>query len=665
MSIHQKTIRYRMAPSENPADIPHDTLVSVGTGSIWIAENGPSTKVNITSAMYFWAMQDTSTLTGATLSDMRVDIGLDATASSTILNTTVDFTNTGENWAGIFGPLDATSYFNTNFGTAQSKTAYSWFDALVSTGTGTALRGIYPWIDITYEYSASAARRTDYLRIPLGTPIGAMPTASGFVFTTIPQLSGSGGLLSDYGSLIIRDSWLEIASFTGVNNVSTDININYSFDAGATGSFPIRENALATDLRILYILPNTESTIAPHSLKLWSSLASRWYNTQVWLNVVFEYDPTTTTSVINTLQFPVVLPTPLTLTGGGSPYNSFLRKFTITEPTPIVPLYSSLDLRWCSTATNAIVIWGPLLKTTTVTTPANAISGQFSVNLNIESASFSRGENEFSVFATTGATFGTTMSGLYTLIYRSAISPQGIDKHGRVIRKIIQSWDTTLKTDTQTQTYFTIPESNYYLVSVGIFFNTFTPAIGNGISIESQLEYIQGEYYPSASYVSFSTNTNMADNELTHFEMFTSAEQLIKRFPNDFNPARVDIEISRKNRYLSPIQGQRFGSYWNVCYHSITASLSGIISNSNGGWITASLHRADNGELYAQQYLNGDGNYSFTVYDDTTPVYVDFWEDNTYKGRSKTAVAGSGFNVSLSCSSGSSGGGEYSFTYIG
>jgi hypothetical protein len=44
----------------------------------------------------------------------------------------------------------------------------------------------------------------------------------------------------------------------------------------------------------------------------------------------------------------------------------------------------------------------------------------------------------------------------------------------------------------------------------------------------------------------------------------------------------------------------------------------------------------------------GNGTYSFVIYDDTNTYFVTAYEDNTYKGLSKTDLPASNFDISLS-----------------
>ena len=74
-------------------------------------------------------------------------------------------------------------------------------------------------------------------------------------------------------------------------------------------------------------------------------------------------------------------------------------------------------------------------------------------------------------------------------------------------------------------------------------------------------------------------------------------------------------------------------------YHSITYSMAGDISDSNGGTVTIDLHRADTAEKVKTTSRVGNGSYSFTWYDNTEEMYVTAREDDTYKGRSANGLA--------------------------
>jgi hypothetical protein len=92
--------------------------------------------------------------------------------------------------------------------------------------------------------------------------------------------------------------------------------------------------------------------------------------------------------------------------------------------------------------------------------------------------------------------------------------------------------------------------------------------------------------------------------------------------------------------------------------HEITGSLSGAISNSNGGNVDLKLFDASD-NLIASSSIIGDGTYEFILYEISgSQYYVKAYEDSTHKGISKISEPASNFDISLT---GGAGGGEYWF----
>ena len=230
----------------NPADLADAALTLLGTPTIYIPENSVGNPVSFVSVMLHVSFQDTSTATGATFTETRATCTLNGAAASTVTELD-DLTNTGENIGGVFGPLDFTAYFNSNYGTGTSKTCdvNAYFD--VSTGTGLLTRGVYAWFEIQYTFDDSAANRIKTIGYDLESITGALTTTANTSYGTIKQLTGGGGLLNGYASPAIRYVWAEVHGNFGANNNATGANINYSFDGAGSNALPTREAALATD----------------------------------------------------------------------------------------------------------------------------------------------------------------------------------------------------------------------------------------------------------------------------------------------------------------------------------------------------------------------------------------------------------------------------------
>jgi hypothetical protein len=91
-----------------------------------------------------------------------------------------------------------------------------------------------------------------------------------------------------------------------------------------------------------------------------------------------------------------------------------------------------------------------------------------------------------------------------------------------------------------------------------------------------------------------------------------------------------------------------------VIYNYYSFPVSGTVSGSSGGTVTLRLFRASTNEILQEKTRSGDGSYSFDHYDAVEDVYVVAVENDTLKGMSKVDPAGSGFDINLAGTGGSS-----------
>jgi len=90
----------------NVADLVNNTLTTIGTPTIYIPENSVGNPVTFTSVCFFTAAQDTSTATGATITTYTNTLTLAGAAASSVTISAGTLPNSGENWGGLFGPVN-------------------------------------------------------------------------------------------------------------------------------------------------------------------------------------------------------------------------------------------------------------------------------------------------------------------------------------------------------------------------------------------------------------------------------------------------------------------------------------------------------------------------------------------------------------------------------
>lgn len=662
--IFTQTVRYNLSTVHNPADIATLTATTIGTASIVIAENGVSTPVKFKCADVYIYGQDTCTATGVSLQgtgNTFASASMGASSLSRIFRLPTTFTHSGENWSYLFGPLNARSIFATNFGTAQSNPFRVVWKHDGITGTGTAMRSVYSWVDVTYEYSSSAASRTQTICIPLGGRFGSLPTALQTQFT-IPQLSGSGGLLDGYGSLNIRNAYLEINGNNAANGGGAMVGVTASFDGGAAINFNKRIMTLATNILDKYIYPYTQTTNASHTFQLACGTATRYHYINAKLWVTFTYVVATTTRIINNMRLPVAsIPQPGLATDG----RNLETTFNIQEPGPITTQYIAAELYATSLTSPVLGLrWGGASANTTFTFVGNLNAGQFPLIHTRSSAlpGLTRGVNTLKM--RTHATLDTVynLTGMMHVLYSSAIPSGSVDVSNKTVMSSLGPFEGSVASVKRFSGSIHVSEPSYEIQNHGFYSHVWNSAAVNGYAISAEATSTES----SGSYYTISNIHTEQDNENHSEEYFIpTITDKFKKFPEQISTDRIlNVPTYRRYYYVSMISA-RPGLAAMTSYHCITSSVAGTLSNSNGGTITASLHRYDTGEVLCKVNRTGDGIVKLPAYDDTIKYYISVYENNTYKGRSKSDFPGLMFNVIMTGSASPGGASEHSYTFFG
>jgi hypothetical protein len=183
-----------------------------------------------------------------------------------------------------------------------------------------------------------------------------------------------------------------------------------------------------------------------------------------------------------------------------------------------------------------------------------------------------------------------------------------------------------------------IPEADYFITAVGTRYQYLSNSTGTPAGLSIVVERLAGEggIAWEAAYVDIGTT----DPEVGVRQTYSQVRSLFKRYPTDPQSDRMDLETARRWRVTLANNAGAFHTLdLMLTYHSITYTVSGTVSDSNGATVTLGLHRTTNGELIAETTRTGDGAYSFTWYDNVDPVYVQAYEAAGYAGRSDDGVA--------------------------
>ncbi len=657
MATRKKTIRIPVNFG-TPADQASSTTVytTIGAPTIYIPENSVTNPVTFVSVMLFVAAQDTSTATGGSISVFQAQCQLTGAGSPTnVAISSATLANTAENWSGLFGPIDFTSHFTTNFGTSASSVATTGVGVNVSTGTGTAIRGVYAYYEITYTFEDSEARRIQTICIPYESSTTSLPTTIA-TYATLKKLTGDGGLLNNYSNLSIKYRWVEIKGNINNNNATTDTAISYNFDGGGATALPTRESGLGSDTYQLYQV-NTSgvTTTATHTFGLVSSVTTKFQNIIVNEFVTFEYDVSGTTSVLNYVELNIEYSSPVPGTTSAVDL-VFKRNLLIPEPSTIALIKGAVEIDYntAASATPQISV-GSQASYRGYAMVANTTAGMFSFQHGFDSDSalgagitLTRGENPITISLYRSAGAMTNVSGTIKILYSSGTASSGVDSHTHTVKELQRQMSFTTTADvTVSSDSFAIPEANYWLSSAGFEYYTWNSTATGYITSQARLAAGEGS---GDGFRDLYNDYYGTDGELRYTLWNIRARDEFKRYPNDQDGNRMNIETSRNYRYASSA-AYVLGGNWTVAYNSITSTVSGSISGSSGGVITLDLYKIDiSGDtmFFDTTTITGNSSYSFTVYDDTVDYYVVAYESATYKGVSKQSTPATDFNIGLS-----------------
>jgi hypothetical protein len=577
-----------------------------------------------------------------------------------------------------FGPIDYTSYFNTDTGWDLARTSQVCDTQILmytDTGLTTDWQKIYGWLDITYEYDADAGTsRIQTVCIPYESYNTYVPTSATEI-GTLPQLTGLGGILNGYTDPVVRHRWIEVKGNSYVSDIK-DYYLRYSFDADPLNDLPAMTGSLSSGLYETYLIDaSLLDSNSSHTFELAASHASRWPSIIVNEWLTFEFTTTDTTRVLNYIEVPLEFEA---ATGGitSASNSSFSREILIPERN-ITQLNCAAEVNYNSNA-------GPFYTQIKAGTQAaykqyfqhgSLICGANAFQHRIDSGSsagagiaLQSGLNNLSLFLYQTGTLRiySNLSGVFKLLYLSDVSTSGIDNHTQTVKSIIRQPEmkilaiSTINTTgwASNTASFYIPNDDYYVQASGLQYHILTTAPHMGINIKARI--LPGEGV-GEGYRSLYSDTYYADQELTYTPMYVRARDEFRRYPGDPDSARLDIESNREYVQTTSQATLVVGSNFSVAYHGITHIISGSISNSSNNTSSLQLLQQIDNEyiLLKTGSVEGDNQFQFTTYDDTANYIVTGYVTSSLKGISKLDKPGENFNIDLSPAGGT--GGEFFF----
>jgi hypothetical protein len=554
-----------------------------------------------------------------------------------IINNTQLYTNSGENRTAIH-TFDLTSYFADNWTGASMM-----FDASVlfnNGGTDVDIINVVCELEISYKYDDISTTYIKTVRIPVDGRTSVIATTK-TEYGTLPALDT---FLPESGK-VFRDITFVIQGGDSTAAV-TPFTLNSEIDSLGEKTL-FREGTFNSQRAFKWINQQNTSTFdtsVTHTNHLWSTLSNRFSTIFTYVVVTYEYNPATTTRVMQSLLLPMELPSPISgTTSANATYVS--RDVLIEEPNPDIK-QSAMILTFHQSSNANIGIKtnfpsGAFQTYSVFGSSANCGSRQL-MRLITNDVALTRGRNKLQVglFNSSVTANSANCSILWILNYESDIASGGIATHNKTIRKNILSMDAggALILRTSNNISFAIEEPKYYINSVGIEYILVSNSIGNpaGVSIGVAQTAEEG----GVNWHNVAVDVSQDDPETGIRWVYAQARSFFQRWIGDYDPERYSITTPRTYRAFSANSCASFDNLdMFVTYHSITSTVSGNITNSNGGEITITLIRANTGEEVLRTTRTGNGAYSFDWYDDTEPLYVDAYENNEYKGRTGIGFA--------------------------
>lgn len=626
MATRLKTVKYAFPAL---ASLTNNTLTNLTQITVYLPETGTKTFRSVVAHV---TMDDIVTATGGTITTKTVGLRLGAAAYTSVANANT-LTNSGENLS-IPWIQDFTSHFSSNW-SGTSMTCDFQLQINQSTGTTLGMVNVCVTLDITYEYDDTSTTQVKTVVIPLNAPTAAIATAA-TTYDTIPALD----TYLPESSKTYRNIHAVIQGNEARNAATTDhtMTLRIGTDSVTTGNY---EGALASDRYIRYVWNCTSTYPSTGATQTWQPTATvaRMNHFQAYLVVTYEYDESASTSIMNSVMLPLAINSPM---GGttSADYQRATRELFIPEDN-----ITGQRVAFFVFFSQAAAIAGLNMRIGTgsfvgYTDTAAQLCGTNAAMIRNDSAfTLARGRNSlnFDVYRTDTADLGWNVSGFFVVNYTSDKHADGSGAHNHTVEWKIDAFGTaaSVVSKTVSATSVTIPEANYFISGLGVRLTHLSITAPAGVIVQAERLTAEG----GNAWESVYQDQLSSDLEVGTYFAYAQMRTLFKRWPGDPDSDRIDIETARRWLWLT------FGiAGWTsldflMTYHSITKTVSGNVTGSNGGTVTLNLHRSDSGEKVLTTSRVGNGAYSFTWFDDTEEVYVDAYEADGYTDRSDPGLA--------------------------
>lgn len=610
----------------------------------------PETTGRVFKAATLLVMVRDTVTAAASMTSWSVTATLNA-VSSGALTTTNTPTNTGEQQSFMLS-WNLLDLFVDNFGAGTSQTLTV---SMTIGGLATRVTGIK--LILTYEFDTSNTTRIKTVRLPIQSTTDRLTNVLALI-DNLPDIDA----ICPEASKVYRCTGFEFWTNEAAN-ATTDHSLEVQIDAEAATVLSTSEQALNSSclLWLTWRRDDIDETVT-HTLNARWTGAAAYSTFGGYLTVTYEYDHSTTTSVMNSLIIPVGdLPAFVGATTTAN-RDEIERSILIMDPATVTLAQSAvwLTCNGQSDYTLNIVVGDGSTFQTGVTYQVRAgglTCGGQSIVHRIDSGgspgsygTFARGENDFHLrlFANNDAGI-SNVSAVLILNYTSGIASSEASTNTKSIFWQMYPYSATVNGamggqvgghDTPATISFQIPETNWWMNALSFFIH-FNMSSGNG-GMAMQAEYMgsEGPFGGGVGWAEILTSVVSTDAERGESLAFARARSNYKRHPNDPDTSRMDIETARL--YKVDLSSTGLCTYYGwVTYHSHTWTISGTVSGytGDGSGITVQIRRADNDDLVYSATTSAGGGYTATVYDNVVSYYATARQDDTHVGRSGNGTA--------------------------
>ena len=462
--------------------------------------------------------------------------------------------NTGESETWSYAG-DVTSYFTSNW-SGTSNTWWVRYNGATCATTNHSFKLI-----ITYDYDDTSATHIKTIRIPIestrSTLTAAYQTIGGA--TAIPAVATSGAYLPE-ASTVLRQAFLELAGNEATPTSTVDHTTTIRINGASTITFWRSEQALSGQSCWMYgcaDITGLVSASSAYSLEAVCSTATRVDNFGGWLTVTYEFSPSSSSTIYNSLLLGAIDTAGWSGGTTSADADSWGRDIFIEEPTTITLKESGVFI--CSNsnagANLSLKVGAQGFQTYTLT-PGQIQLGQYSLMHRIDSGgqngvsftTLARGKNSYEIqsYCSTNNAGIWGLNGLLILNYTSGKSTIGVGAHTSTKHYFINPCANDTYIQSTTSASCAIAETEYWVT--GSVTNCWAN-VGNSTSLTTTVnaERQSGEGEGEGWEV-IGLTTAISDNENQFSNGYYAARKSWKRYPADHDASRMDLEAARSWR---------------------------------------------------------------------------------------------------------------------